>query len=182
MAKSTDTTSECVPQEFQAGHELCLLPPSLVGCSRSDGFCEQDLRGRAQSTHQAEEPAELGAVIPWFRCFLEVPMTLAEGAGYGNRGGCLSFLSAVAEPAAAAAEFGHGVLWMDLHQALCSVRNVPAEAEAIVCLTALQQDFSSGTNEVVHLLNYLLGTFSLMQRCSGYINQGENCMMLGHCK
>lgn len=66
-------------------------------------------------------------------------MALAEGAGYGSRGGCLSFLSAVAESAvaAAAAEVGHRVLWMDLHRAPSAVRNVPSEADAICCLTAL---------------------------------------------
>lgn len=70
---------------------------------------------------------------------------------------------------------------MDLHPALSSVRNLPGEADAISCLTALQV-FSSCTNELAHLLNYLLGTFSLMQRCSGYINQEENYVMSGHCK
>lgn len=109
-------------------------------------------------------------------------MALADGAGYGSRGGCLSFLSAVAESAAAGAGFGHGVLWLDLHQALTTVRNVPSEADAVSCLTALQQGFSSGTNEMAHLLNYLLRTFSLMQRWSSCINQEENYIMLGHCK
>lgn len=70
---------------------------------------------------------------------MEIPVALAEGAGYGSRGGCLSFLSAVAESAvaAAAAEVGHRVLWMDLHRAPSAVRNVPGEADAICCLTAL---------------------------------------------
>lgn len=51
-------------------------------------------------------------------------MALAEGAGYGSREGCLSFLSAVAE-AASAADFGHGELWLNLHRALSTMGNNP---------------------------------------------------------